>query len=107
MPAFLFIAIARAYANASSDVVLVMLGATIALMVLSAQVNRERDWSTRGVGYSELIRKNSTQAAMMLSAVLVFAAGGITSVMRSTSFAVFWARKYLPPVVSPRLMLTN
>jgi hypothetical protein len=74
------VAIARTYANASSNVVLVMLGATIALMILSAQIRRERDWSIRGVGYSEMIRKNSAQAAMMLSAVLVIAAGGITSI---------------------------
>ena len=80
IPAFILVAMARSYSDASSSVMLMMLGATIALMVISAQMNREKDWDDRGIGYSDLIRKNSTRAAMMLSAILVFISGGITSI---------------------------
>jgi transglutaminase-like putative cysteine protease len=80
IPAFVLVAVARSYSDASSNLMLVMLGSAIALMIISAQVNRERDWANRQIGYSELIRKNSTQAAMMLSAVLVFVSGGVTSI---------------------------
>jgi len=80
IPAFILVAMARSYSDASPNVMLLMLGATIALMVISAQLEREKDWDERGIGYSELIRKNSTQAAMMLSAVLVLVSGGITSI---------------------------
>jgi len=80
IPAFLLVAFARSYSNASPNVMLMMLGATIALMVISAQADREKDWDERGIGYSELIRKNSTQAALMLSVLLVFVSGGITSI---------------------------
>lgn len=80
IPAFLLVAIAHAYANASPNVLLAMLGAVVLLMVLSSQADREREWKARGLGYSDLIRKNSTQAALALSMALVFTAGGITSV---------------------------
>lgn len=80
IPAFILVAMARSYSDTSPNVMLLMLGATIALMVISAQVDREKDWDDRGIGYSELIRKNSTQAAMMLSAILVVVSGGVTSI---------------------------
>jgi hypothetical protein len=80
IPAFLLVALARTAADASSSVVLVMLGMTIGLMVLSAQADREADWDRRGVGYSELIRKNTTQAALLLSAVLVVSSAWLTSI---------------------------
>lgn len=80
VPAFLLVALARTSADASSSVVLVMLGMTIGLMVLAAQADREADWDRRGVGYSELIRKNTTQAALLLSALLVISSAWLTSI---------------------------
>ena len=80
LPAILLVALARSYSDASSNVMLVMLGASVALMVFFSQVERERDWEARGIGFSELIRKNSTQAALTLSAILVLLSGGITSI---------------------------
>ena len=59
---------------------LVMLGAAIALMIFASQLQREDEWSEGQVGYSELIRKNSIQAALMLSVGLVVASAGITSI---------------------------
>ena len=80
LPAFLVVAIARTGADASSSVVLTMLGLAIAMMVLSAQADRESDWVRRGLGYSEMIRRNATQSAMLLSLVLVVTSAGITSI---------------------------
>ena len=80
VPAFVMLAGVRSYSNESSIPILIMLGASIALMILFAQVDRERDWESRGIGFSGLIRKNSAQTAVMLSALLVFISGGITTI---------------------------
>ena len=79
VPAFLLVALARTSADASSSVVLAMLGMTIGLMVLSAQPDRETKWRSKGSG-SELIRKNTIQAALVLSAALVMSSAWLTSI---------------------------
>lgn len=84
LPAIVVTAAARMYANASPNTLLLMLGAAVVMVVLSGQIGRERDWKLRGMGYSELTRKHSTQAALMLSAALVFTAWGITSIETET-----------------------
>lgn len=80
IPAFLMVGVALSYADESTNNLLFMLGATIGLMVLVAQLRREREWIEKQVGYSSVIRKTSTQAAIMLSAFLVISAAGITSI---------------------------
>ena len=80
LPAFMVVAIARTSVDASPNVVLVMLGLAIALMILSAQENREEEWLKRGLGYSEIIRKHTTQSAVVLSLLLVVSSAGITSI---------------------------
>jgi transglutaminase-like putative cysteine protease len=80
IPAFISVALARIEADASSSVILVMMGMSIALMILSAQADREAEWHKKGIGYSELIRKNTSQSALVLSLVLVVVSSGITSI---------------------------
>ena len=80
IPAFVMLAGARSYSNESSIPILIMLGALVALMIFFAQVDREIDWESRGIGYSALIRKNSAQTALLLSATLVLISGGFTSI---------------------------
>ncbi|MFN2144913.1 MAG: transglutaminase-like domain-containing protein [Anaerolineales bacterium] len=80
IPAFLAVAFTRIEADATSSVVLVMMGMSIALMILSSQLDRETSWRSKGIGFSELIRKNTVQSALALSVLLVVVSSGITSI---------------------------
>lgn len=80
LPSLLLLGVARSYAGDSGNAILFSMGVTLALMIMFNQINRERWWSEKGVGFSELIRKNSTQAAMLLSVSLVVVSAGITSI---------------------------
>ncbi len=80
IPALVMLAGARSYSNESSIPILIVLGASMALIILFAQVDREIEWESRGIGFSALIRKNSAQTALVLSATLVLISGGFTSI---------------------------
>jgi hypothetical protein len=80
IPVIILVGALRAYSHASSSIMLTTLGATLALLVIVSQMKREQNWNEENVGFSHVIQRNSTWAAVLLSVTLVFSAEIISSI---------------------------
>jgi transglutaminase-like putative cysteine protease len=79
-PIIILIGVLRSYTNASPSIMLIALGATLALLVIVSQMNREQYWNKKNVGFSHVIQRNSIWAAVLLSVTLVLSAEVISSI---------------------------
>ena len=80
IPVIVLVGTLRSYSHASASIMLTTLGATLALLVIVSQKTREQDWNDKNVGFSHVIQRNSTWAAVLLSVTLVLSAEIISSI---------------------------
>ncbi|MEK6221828.1 MAG: transglutaminase-like domain-containing protein, partial [Chloroflexota bacterium] len=73
-PALIILAYSLEYIGGKPTPLLPMVGATVSMMVLGAHNSQEKLWLKDGIGFSQLIQKNTTWAALLLSAGFVFVA---------------------------------
>ncbi|MFC1936092.1 transglutaminase family protein [Chloroflexota bacterium] len=79
VPLLFLVAAGRALSETSPNVLLPILGATLASLVLLAQLRRENSWQAQRIGFSRLVQRRAVGAAVVLSAGLVFATWVATS----------------------------
>jgi len=80
LPIIILVGVLRSYTHTSASIMLITLGATLALLVIVSQNHREQNWAEKNVGFSHVIQRNSTWAAIILSVMLVISADVISSI---------------------------
>ncbi len=80
VPIIVLVGMIRSSTHASASIMLTTLGATLALQVIVSQINREKNWNKKNVGFSHVIQRNSIWAAVLLSVTLVLSAEVISSI---------------------------
>jgi hypothetical protein len=80
LPIIILVGVLRSSYHASASIMLITLGSTLALLVIVSQNHREQNWVETSVGFSHVIQRNSTWAAIILSVVLVISADIISSI---------------------------